>query len=281
MTDGRHYDPTWRALLRPAQSAHFFPNGRPADEGALCAELSRLAYVGFESDSQCERHVATILEAIGFDHVRFLSAGGTECFIATDRAAPLTVVAFRGTAGLRDVVTDLMAWPKRWAPGGTVHAGFAGALGKVWPRIVPLLGRHDGRMVYTGHSLGAALATLAASLIPPAALYTFGSPRVGNSAFAAALANVDCRRHTGCSDLVCQVPPPWLGYVHVGAERYLDRNGSTHASPDRALSDADRSIARREYLRHYGWRWGNAWSRRLSDHAPVNYVSAHVRTPPA
>ena len=270
----RSYDPTWSALLCPARNARFFAHGRPADEGSLCAELARLAYVAFESDPETERQVSMILAAVGFDHVRFLSAGGTECFIATDRSTPLTAVAFRGTAGLRDVATDLMTWHKHWAPGGRVHAGFAGALAKVWPRLVPQLADRIGRLLYTGHSLGAALATLAASLIAPDALHTFGSPRVGDAAFARTLSGVECRRHTGCSDLVCRVPPPWLGFVHVGDDAYFDRNGTMHANPDPSLIASDGAIARREYLRDYAWRLGNAWSRRFADHAPVNYISA-------
>ena len=37
-------------------------------------------------------------------------------------------------------------------------------------------------MLYTGHSMGDALAILAASLRRPRAVYTFGAPRMGDAA---------------------------------------------------------------------------------------------------
>ena len=46
------------------------------------------------------------------------------------------------------------------------------------------------RLILAGHSLGAALATLAATVFPPALLVTLGSPRVGDAEFVAALAEV-------------------------------------------------------------------------------------------
>jgi hypothetical protein len=271
------YDPSWRALLFPSAATDFFAGGRPASETALCAELARIAYIPFEREAGARR-ASEILRRAGFARERFISAGGTECFVARDVEARLTVVAFRGTAGLRDIVTDLMAWRTRWAPGGKVHAGFACALRRVWPTLVLSLGEREGRLVYTGHSLGGALATLAATLVPPDALYTFGSPRVGDSAFARLLERIDPTRITGCADLVCAVPPDWLGFSHVGTMSYLDRNGQVHRGPPQELTREDAAIARREYRRSLAWRWGNVWTRRLADHAPANYLSAIAAT---
>ena len=103
----RSYDPSWRALLSPAAATDFFVNGRPANEAALCAELTRVAYIGFDRGEAGRRRASGILRNAGFAREQFISAGGTECFVARDIDAQLTVVAFRGTAGLRDVVTDL------------------------------------------------------------------------------------------------------------------------------------------------------------------------------
>ena len=79
-------------------------------------------------------------------------------------------------------------------------------------------------MVFVGHSLGGALATLAAAgtkaVFPQLAVQcnTFGSPRVGNAAFAAyfdAVVDTSVRCVNG-SDKVAKNPS--LGYAHVGGE---------------------------------------------------------------
>jgi hypothetical protein len=270
----RPYDPSWRALFLPSLADDFFVQGRPRDERALCAELARVAYIGFDRAAGEQQRATDILANAGFRAVTFLSRGGTECFVARDADAALTVVAFRGTASAQDVLTDLMAWRIRWHPGGRAHAGFAWALRRVWPALLQTLTHHSGRLVYTGHSLGGALATLAATLLPPAALYTFGAPRVGNARFAELLRDVDHVRATDCADAVCDVPPSWLGYVHTGRQLYVDRDGVAREGVDDAAQRADRRLARREFVRRFAWRAGNVWTRRLADHAPVNYVTA-------
>lgn len=274
----RPYDPTWRALLCPAVADDFFADGRPTAELALAAEMARVAYIGFDRADAERSRAERILARAGFPRVEFISAGGTECFVARDEAAALTFVAFRGTAGFRDIVTDLMTWRVGWTPGGRVHAGFAGALRKTWQPLLQSLTHHSGRLVFTGHSLGAALATLAATLLPPAAVYAFGSPRVGNRAFAELLRDVEIHRVIGCADLVCRVPPSWLGFSHGGAENYVDRDGVAQGEVAATAIRADGAAARREYLRRLAWRAGNVWSRRLADHAPVNYVTARPVT---
>ena len=101
--------------------------------------------------------------------------------------------------------------------------GFRDALDRVWPPIVdkltPLAGSRT--VWFSGHSLGAALATLAADRFPTAAgVCTIGSPRVGDRAFAAAF---DARfgalaaRYVNDADIVTHVPTPFpLPYKHVG-----------------------------------------------------------------
>ena len=278
MSGIRRYDPTWRALLFPSAADDFFAGGRPESELALCAELARVAYIGFERNEAGRERASQILRNAGFTREEFISDGATECFVARDVDAKLTVVAFRGTAGFRDVLTDVMAWRVGWAPGGRVHAGFSRALRRIWPRLVLSLDRGKERLLYTGHSLGGALATLAATLVQPDALYTFGAPRVGDRAFAALLEDVPTVRITDCADLISAVPPGWLGFDHAGTMTYVDRNGRTHVDPPRAMIAGDTRLARREYRSEYAWRWGNVWTRRLADHAPVNYVSALCAT---
>ena len=73
---------------------------------------------------------------------------------------------------------------------------------------------------YTGHSLGAAFATLAVARYPPRAVYTFGSPRVGNEAFAASLQVVPIHRVVDNKDAVVLLPPEAMGFRHVDLLTY-------------------------------------------------------------
>jgi triacylglycerol lipase len=99
-----------------------------------------------------------------------------------------------------------------------------------------------------------ALATLAAARRAPRAVYSFGSPRVGNGAFVASLGNARVYRMVDGSDPVTRVPAEALGYRHAGELHAL--RAPSVGLPLNLL----------------------AWVRRLTgpaqpfaDHAPVNY----------
>jgi hypothetical protein len=78
---------------------------------------------------------------------------------------------------------------------GRVHEGFADAAGAIWEPMVEAIGsrleQSEGSRLYlTGHSKGAAMALLAARRLSrttehtPSAVYVFGTPRIGDRAFA-------------------------------------------------------------------------------------------------
>jgi triacylglycerol lipase len=136
-----------------------------------------------------------------------------------------------------------------------VHEGFAGALDGVWKHIAPVLADLEGPVFYAGHSLGAALATLAAVRRAPAAVYTFGSPRVGDARFAAAAATLPIYRVVDDADLVATVPPEQLGFSHAGElHRIVPKLGPFRLS---LLVWLQRLIGP---------------AKPLADHAPINYV---------
>ena len=273
------YDPSRRALLSPTLGAAFFPAGRPAAEPVLCAELSRLAYAPFEREPSAQAFVEATLRRIGFGACSFFSTATTHGFLARDPATPLSVLAFRGTGvNIRDVATDLHALLAPWSAGGQVHQGFAEALTGAWDAVAAALASVTGRRLFTGHSLGAALATLAASRHSPQALYTFGSPRVGDLAFAEAMASIDHHRYANCCDVVCRVPAEAMTYRHTGLAAYLDRRGAQHEALPESLVKEDQHRARRVYLLRWSWRPGALWTRDAADHAPINYVSALSRS---
>ena len=274
-------------LFFPCQRGQFFPDGLPSGfpnaEGALCAEMSRLAYCRSAGSFAFDQNqILTVLNRIGFTECRFFESQGreqgrgTHCFFALNNAKKLAVAAFRGTD--RDDPTDLTDDAKftlaSWETGGQVHVGFAGALAEVRGSLDLTLPANDWRLLITGHSLGAALATLLESLHPSAALYTIGSPRVGDGAFVASLQLVENHRYVDCYDVVTRVPLPIMGYEHLGQPQYIDRTGGITPNPSDAFVDADRIAAVEKYLLKYLFRHGNVGARELADHAPINYVSA-------
>lgn len=272
---GYQIDATRKSLVTPARDTSFFPAGRPAVESALAAELSRLAYAAFERDPGARAEVASTLQRVGFTACTCFSGASTQGYLAHDPAASLSALVFRGTElDPRDWATDLDALLVPWRGGGRVHQGFAGALALAWDEIAPALATVRGRLIFAGHSLGGALATLATSLRPPDALYTFGSPRVGDAAFAAAASSTNHRRYTNCCDIVTRLPPEAMSYRHTGVRAYLDHHGRLHVDPSQPVIDADRRQARRGYLLRWSWRRGTMWTRDAADHAAVNYVSA-------
>ena len=163
----------------------------------------------------------------------------TQAYVAWNHAFAL--VAFRGTQpdSVVDVLTDALVGQKEWDMAGEcVHAGFLEALDVVWDQVVDALTPLGNRPVwFTGHSLGAALATLAGDRFQRqrqvrgfgelGGIYTFGSPLVGNRAFVDGF-NGRCLdrsfRFVNDQDVVPRLPPPLLGYRHVNTERFVGFN---------------------------------------------------------
>ena len=92
------------------------------------------------------------------------------------------------------------------------------------------------RIVIVGHSLGGAVATLAAADLrniddhfrAETELYTFGSPRVANKELADFLTGQSrfSWRITHDNDVVPHLPPKILGYHHVEPEYWIPHHGA-------------------------------------------------------
>jgi hypothetical protein len=283
------FSPTKDDLFHPARRGQFFAGGRPRGEAALCAELCRLAYCRPEPHFKLDQQtISSALAPLEFTGVCFDSEGtpdgrGSHAILTRgiDQAhgGPLTVVAFRGTDAddPTDLGDDADSLQTNWGPGGRVHRGFAHALNDLLPRLTDALAGVQGRVLFTGHSLGAAMATLLASIRRPDALHTFGSPRVGDPDFVSTLAGIGGRRYVHCCDAVPRVPPEsllGLRFAHVGDTYYIDRTGAIAVNPPTDVIDNDRLAAAASYLVQFAWRNGNVAVRELADHAPINYVFA-------
>ena len=148
-------------------------------------------------------------------------------------------VSFRGTRDLADWLRDLDAEPEDYTPitgFGQVHAGFQATYQLVRNSVAANLAAactDCDQILLTGHSLGGALAVLAAPDIfrnmPPNTLEpridTFAGPRVGLSDFVTSFntAIESCFRIVNFLDIVPHVP--LAPYTHVGAEIAVDSGG--------------------------------------------------------
>ncbi len=267
---GIAYDASLEALTEPGRAGNFFQLHQPESKAAWCAEFSRLAYTDFST------MLIPGLGTVGFDLLADpFDRDGTQAFLA--RGPNFAVLTFRGSDDFAAWQTNLDVIPAPWRGGGKTHRGFAEALDLVWADVAAAVAQTRDPLLFTGHSLGAALATLAASLVPEAALYTFGSPRVGDSAFRAAMADRpgSAERYVNHRDVVCRIPPVSLGYRHVGVSYLIDRDGNVaqRRPNDRGLHQflvSALSTGRQQLAQ----RFGQTLPRELTDHAPINYVSA-------
>lgn len=226
-------------VLRPEQDRTYVPFQdsashpfEPDPQGVPRVNVWWLAEASLASYGDSPQAIPTYRGA-GLE-AHFISAFGTDCYVAYDDRSLL--VTFRGTEGDRfeDVFTDLKFAQVHWIE-GKVHAGFAAAVNVIWPALEPCLkDLSAGRSVwFTGHSLGAALATLAAARYPGTrGVCTFGSPRVGDERFAASFTSRFLGRHlryVNNRDVVTQVPPALflpLRYQHVDPRRWIDGDGN-------------------------------------------------------
>lgn len=222
----------------------------------------------------------------------FSGKRSTQCYVAS--TSDWIVLTFRGTQvddfwqSVLDWTTDARFVPVLDSHGDWVHAGFKSATEQVWRDVsghIRTLQNAKRRPLWIcGHSLGAALATVAANLCADdpalgfAGLYTFGSPRVGDRRFGAEITPAVVFRFQHDSDLVTHVP---LGLVfhHVGALQYIDGSGHLHANVDGPaqlllrVSAAMSPIAAHSLsglLHHSGHDLPLPGF--LADHAPINYA---------
>tara|TARA_A100001011_G_scaffold400175_1_gene512985 strand:- start:4503 stop:5285 length:783 start_codon:yes stop_codon:yes gene_type:complete len=198
---------------------------------ALMAKCSQLAYLEPED---AENHWSSL----GYPQSKFISHEGAQCYIVWN--SDETIIVFRGTEPTQwsDVKADLNAIQKKSNTKGDVHGGFKGELDKIWQNILmSFMNRGENtegglsqnhKFFITGHSLGAAMATIAASRLYETfnvqSLYTFGSPRVGDRSWVKNL-GVTHYRFQNNNDIVCTVPFWFMGYRHHGKNIYIGYDG--------------------------------------------------------
>jgi hypothetical protein len=263
-----------------------FPNASWAADAAM------LAYARYQSLRMNEADLNGILDQ------NFTTRGTIgDCFVdnaSTGRGFfagndTFAILAFRGTekGNNHDMLADLFALPVPEAvlggpPAGKVHDGFQGYLKSSWTRVKQLVdgyrANHPAQEIcITGHSLGAAIATLAFHQLQDqhTSLYTFGCPRVGNHDFCVSLeqmAKNRMYRFIDYEDAVTHVPPP-VGYRHPECTTFvIDPQGGIKKDPA-ALPAFKPTEA--EVIKFFkGTLEGtidNPLPQALADHSPVRY----------
>ena len=205
-------------------------------------------------------------KALGYTIVEFFDVGGAQGYLL--KGADAHVLSFRGTQVTEksDVLADLKAGKNIEASGGKVHVGFKDELNKLWPAITVSLANIDTLYV-TGHSLGAAMATIAASRMQTKviALVTFGSPRAGNQEFVNSLTVTHYRVQNNCDD-VTKVPFMLMGFAHHGVHKYMNFDGEfRNFTPWQQVKDMVRSRLR---ARAKGQKYIGVF-----DHMMANYIA--------
>jgi triacylglycerol lipase len=216
-----------------------------------------------------------------------------------------TIVAFAGSDPLKveDWITDFNVQRST----EDLHRGFQDAVATVWPAISPVIANRpvpENPLFCTGHSLGGALAIIAAGRamselnVEATAVYTFGSPRTGGAAFfdgyTPRLGDATFRLVHG-TDIVATVPTPSpADFRHVGRSMQCASDGHFDAQtpmlareenkPDLAESALQSTLADIHGLaalpsipslgpRLIG-RLAGLLPRMVRDHVPANYFRA-------
>lgn len=293
------------AVAGPAPAATLDPTawGYTPSNAMACGEMAELAYrLPARPDIVRER-----ARQRGFTDVTLFDHGGTQAFIAVRQ--DVLVLAFAGTnvQELRDLVQDakLIQDPLLDSQGlevGHVHRGFREALALVWPDMLKEVQRRvrevPGRaLIVTGHSPGAAMATLATAQLheanlPVRATYLFGSPRVGDRKFCDWLnaRATTLYQHQNQNDVVTRVPAV-LDWEVVGAMRlrYLCGDGTVKIGADWFDTVVDRLQGRWASLTRNPASLGKAdqslsYTDGLVDHEMAEYLkklAVQLRTGPA
>lgn len=244
------------------------------------AEASLLVYV------EEEAFIAEALEKAGFPETRFFSEEGTFAFLAIRDDA--LVLSFRGseTANRADYTTDAKIVQTQFYDYGTAHFGFVEAFewirSEIDEAIVGLVNQQERPVWVTGHSLGAALATLYGihqyEIVD--AIYPIGSPRVGGIQFAQNTESlVNIYRIVNDNDIIPRLPGPPF-YRHVGPTYFLTSTGELLENPSftrkwESQRKGHAALIKQLYEEH--WQKGDfraVPTDYVVDHSPRLYVEA-------
>lgn len=170
-------------------------------------------------------------------------------YLVRSACGRVAILSFRGTepTNLINWMTDTDVTQRNFAGNGRVHQGFYENLQAVWEEVDEMVDQAtrtngDGRdavekLFVTGHSLGAAMAVIAAAKLTLdgsretrtalSGVYTFGQPAVGDAKFVSYFERRlgdRLYRHEFAFDAVPRLPPGTTGeFRHFGEVRVTRR----------------------------------------------------------
>ncbi|MDY6905281.1 MAG: lipase family protein [Thermodesulfobacteriota bacterium] len=183
-----------------------------------------------------------ILDNLKNDDDKFISVFGVDknsAQAALIEHEDYLCMTFRGTNELADWLDNINAFGTKQLF-GEFHRGFWNAVEDVWQPINTKcrdLQKQRKRPIFiTGHSLGGAMATIAAAKFvhedkPFTSVYTFGQPRAMTRS-TAQIFNMECKsrffRFHNNNDIVTRVPARLMGYSHIGTYLYIAEEATIH-----------------------------------------------------
>jgi hypothetical protein len=254
--------------------------------------LSRIACLAYESESKFRmlaEQWGYESDQASFSNYHFIFKDGIQVIALTDKDK--ICLSFRGAVtslkSYADVNFTQIHFAKLDEKSIKVHAGFYNALFKIWSDVSDYLEQQVAKLTanqcrpklyITGHSLGGALASIAAFLVKhntnlsilETVLCTFGQPRCGNQEFANFLQrNLEYYyRVVNSLDIIPKAPlNKTQDYVHAGKFIWLNHAGLSfdQNAYDQALNEKNIYNKQQaqtnpmQYLQH------------LSDHSMTDY----------
>lgn len=145
-----------------------------------------------------------------------------------------TIVCFRGTTRKRQWMFNALFRPHSWRrfrqeseiETGFVHSGFYVVFKRLWSRLRPRLEQYPRPWVFTGHSLGGAVAMIGGVVSDADLICTFGAPKIGNNELNQITGNRRIWRFVNRDDLVTRLPLP---------DKYLKGRQFSHGEPAKRL----------------------------------------------
>jgi hypothetical protein len=294
-------DLSWHGLTQPGRGKEYFgidplppfdPDREAFDpvNAFWLSEICRLFYRRNPNESSYRHGAKTreiFLAEAACEEILFIGRQETQCALLQSRAGPkpFAVLVFRGTTGFRNWLLDLDVRPGKMQDRAIVHRGFLESLQQVWRRLQPALAGLDVPCFFTGHSMGGALAQLAATRFRPQAVYCFGAPRVGDAGYAELMRPIRVFRIVNNRDIVAVLPPasPILPFQPAGQLVHICARGLLHQIEDEVSAALDCAAEEEAAAASQESRWHDP-PRFLADHAPINYsarIGRYLRGDPA